>query len=95
MHVISPTTEGPVCLNAVGREFDHFKGEQTDVHAQCPVLQVLQFYEGMHMRVPNKPPLLLVESSALESAEAREGRCNAGHRRDAAPVRPQPLCCMY
>ena len=57
------------------------------IYAIRAVLQVLQFYESMNMRVPNKPPLLLVESSALESAEAREGRSNAGHRHGPAPVR--------
>lgn len=66
-------------------------------------VQVLAFYASMGMRLPDKPPLLLVEPSALESAEAREGRHDSISRDADAPVRLpiciSPLClktaCVY
>ncbi len=37
-------------------------------------LQIMTFFEGMGMRLPVKPPLMLVDSAALNSAEAVEHR---------------------
>ena len=55
-------------------------------------MQILAFYASMGMRLPDKPPLLLVEPSALESAEVREGRHETISHNSEAPVR-QPLHC--
>ena len=38
------------------------------------LLQILAFYQRMGMPLPEKPPLLLVEGSALNEAEGRQGR---------------------
>ncbi len=38
------------------------------------LLQILAFYQQMGMPLPEKPPLLLVEGSALNEAEGRQGR---------------------
>ncbi len=44
--------------------------------ADCQPLynDVLAFYHSMSMPLPVQPPLMLVESSALNEAEGREGR---------------------
>lgn len=42
--------------------------------------QVLSFYQHMGMALPEKPPLMMVESSALNEAEEREGRSGGGHQ---------------
>ncbi|DBA71203.1 TPA: hypothetical protein ACH3X2_011599 [Trebouxia sp. C0005] len=41
--------------------------------------QILGFYQRMGMALPEKPPLMMVESSALNDAEEREGRSGGGH----------------
>lgn len=41
--------------------------------------QILSFYQRMGMALPEKPPLMMVESSALNDAEEREGRSGGGH----------------
>ena len=38
------------------------------------LLQILAFYQRMGLPLPEKPPLLLVEGSALNEAEGRQGR---------------------
>ena len=54
-------------------------------------LQVQEFYAKQNMALPVNPPLVLVEPSALESAEAKEKKCD-GLQNDAnAPVRPASL----
>jgi hypothetical protein len=47
--------------------------------ADCQPLyeDVLMFYQSLGMPLPQKPPLMLVESGALNAAEDREGM---GHR---------------
>lgn len=42
-------------------------------------MQILRFYHHMGMALPEKPPLMLVETSALNAAEEKEGRTGAGH----------------
>lgn len=43
------------------------------------ILQILSFYQRMGMALPEKPPLMMVESSALNEAEEQEGRSGGGH----------------
>ncbi len=40
----------------------------------------------MGMALPEKPPLMMVESSALNDAEEREGRSGGGHSHSHGPV---------
>lgn len=40
----------------------------------------------MGMALPEKPPLMMVESSALNDAEEREGRSSGGHSHSHGPV---------
>ena len=47
-------------------------------------MQILGFYQRMGMALPEKPPLMLVETSALNEAEEKEGRSGNGH--DHGPV---------
>ena len=47
-------------------------------------MQILRFYQHMGMALPEKPPLMLVETSALNAAEEKEGRAGSGH--DHGPV---------
>lgn len=49
-------------------------------HTQFPQLlsQVLAFYQQLGMPLPEVPPLMLVETSALNAAEDKEGR-SQGH----------------
>ena len=42
-------------------------------------VQILGFYQHMGMALPEKPPLMLVETSALNAAEEKEGRAGSGH----------------
>lgn len=51
----------------------------------------MEFFEGMGMKLPVKPPLMLVDSTALNSAEEREaqptgGAGGRGGRRGSGPV---------
>ncbi|KAL0038652.1 hypothetical protein WJX79_001731 [Trebouxia sp. C0005] len=48
-------------------------------YAQPLYNQILGFYQRMGMALPEKPPLMMVESSALNDAEEREGRSGGGH----------------
>ena len=65
------------------------------------LMQILEFYASMGMQLPDKPPLLLVEPSALESAEAREGRHDTISHNSEAPVRNSlqrlkiPICTCF
>ena len=43
------------------------------------LVQVLSFYSHLGMALPEKPPLMMVESAALNEAEEREGRSSGGH----------------
>lgn len=38
----------------------------------------MEFFEGMGMKLPVKPPLMLVDSTALNSAEEREAQPTVG-----------------
>ncbi len=49
-------------------------------------VQILSFYQRMGMALPEKPPLMMVESSALNDAEEREGRSGGGHSHSHGPV---------
>ena len=42
-------------------------------------MQILRFYQHKGMALPEKPPLMLVETSALNAAEEKEGRTGTGH----------------
>ena len=55
--------------------------------------QVLAFYGQQGMGLPTKPPLLLVEPSAMEGAEVREKREHASHSHPTAPVSLNPQSC--
>ncbi|KAL3138373.1 hypothetical protein ABBQ32_006175 [Trebouxia sp. C0010 RCD-2024] len=46
--------------------------------------QILRFYHHKGMALPEEPPLMLVETSALNAAEEKEGRSGTGH--DHGPV---------
>ena len=47
-------------------------------------VQILRFFYHKGMALPEKPPLMLVETSALNEAEEQEGRSGTGH--DHGPV---------
>ena len=68
----SPPAEGLLATEPTRRLLLH----RRTAHPQChPVLlQILAFYQRMGMPLPEKPPLLLVEGSALNEAEGRQGR---------------------
>lgn len=53
--------------------------------------QIMEFFEAMGMKLPVKPPLMMVDSTALNSAEEREalptdGAGGRGGRRGGGPV---------
>ena len=52
--------------------------------AACQPLyyDILAFYQSLGMPLPAKPPLMLVENTALNDAEGKEGR----ERRQARPA---------
>ncbi|CAL8462861.1 g2395 [Coccomyxa elongata] len=59
--------------------------------AQPLYTKIMEFFEGMGMKLPVKPPLMLVDSTALNSAEEREaqptgGAGGRGGRRGGGPV---------
>ena len=50
--------------------------------------QVLAFYAGLGMALPERPPLMLVDGPALNEAESAEGRSTHEGGAAAQPVRP-------
>lgn len=54
------------------------------------VLQILRFYEGLGLKLPQQPPLLLVKSAELGNAASREQHPSSDRgapgSNDAAPV---------
>ena len=63
----------------------HSNGSAYNLHPSCckhateQCLQVLAFYQHLGMPLPEVPPLMLVETSALDAAESKEGRGSSHH----------------